>query len=1627
MQIKEMISLECIFFAFLITLCTATPPSLLKATWQEKSATIMGGEQRYSIYELDFDQPLYYQENWPCPCVMNRSQCNGSNSITPVNESGYLIQSLSYDAYQYQSTNFTDLVHFKFNLSPNQTNCQILVIELQAIYGQMQLLVSRTKIPTLNNYQWYKYQLQRDSLWICPTHPDFGYGAWYITVQNAAPVTLRNAFRIKWYTLSESITCPTSLISNSVSLTPDAVLLEDSREHEVVLDLLKYQYYVYSPRTVCTDFAISARQINSQQEGDVDLYVSLSDPKTSFETGYDWAAYINHDDALSLRTICSKSGLLSDFFIYSSVQTWKGDRVLTSVVATESLTFISRPVSQLPPQALFNSLAGATFEMHCPTDDKEEEILFCQFPAHIYCMEPQAPYKCCSPLMAIPATESANPLWPSLRALKDLEFSRQLPWDLELEPKANNSYNTLPNRLTLAVLRDIRYPNEYRKFVQTDNVSGCYLTWKHNFANKEGEAIIKSVQFKEKKQECNYNNFLRKYNEIRSLIKRMEVTIDYNEIRMLHLQVQMLMINDDIIYCEKYISKLHDVINVTLNYDNQPQCYHRQGTTEYESDPCCTYMPTLHNCCIGKNITVMRSQPQSLLGSSAQSALDTCRERECSAATLNNYIYSVQEINDRNQGCTVDWSKKAGNEVISSITSFIPYCRQLLLGKYNNKYFSGIECKINSDCQYGASCSTRGKCLHNDSHVVRCWIENMSNELQQSLFIFWGYRDKVTDNKLFDAIINRTITPACTGPGSLYYRDHWFWDTMAADCTDACSEQNLAPLCFETDPTYCPIPPECPEASSASCFHWWTYVGADNRIDECATELACNWHNDTIFNISTSCTVNDLSADKCANSCRVGEPVCLLCDGGNDCREINFNMTYCNLGLCSLNSTIHNKGTCEQMGSCSIQCGNKTCNSQTECENNGVCEGKVNISGCFSPFEPDFYGTPYCNGLIPNTAEVPYGCHQNNITTKETCESLSNSWGSFIWIGDSKFITDNITCERISNKQCYNYQYGIWVKMNSLDCEQCGLSYSKPLNWKQGLWTPGVMIPLIWTNRTVQPIRKVVPTLNYIKFSQEITQALIQKVALAYSTEAVCRSVPILDSISSLVCDCNGDSSVNEKCYEAKPSTEVGVLRACPHIATEIVLGPTRLNVSAESILIEDGRCGLIYINQTYASTYEQVLVPRLSSDLFITRSPNLFAVVKNSNLESIGQIVSDGITIYWDQSITINSSLQLCIEINERIAIDNNFDELVFATIIPPNLIIYQTIALLYSDFNKKLYQCANISTPGTYFAARILTETSPLFKFTRISQITGYIAATLYALLALIAIGQIIRVVRGRTEYNKALFVKIATLVMAIIFLSLRSIHMSNFDSSWFRENSILALLIVEVATVLFYVIYTSILYLWLIVILAVIKFNKRFDSTNAFNWYLISNSIVIISFVVLIVAYYLVPGVNVPPCKAKEIIVNGNNKYIANIAYLIFMSILSIITTIAYLFMGSWFIRELNYRGTASIIKRKYLVIMTIVILITFSALFIIRSVVVLWSAATSALIPLWSYAILELLPLITTLYYISPPHQTKTVLTSSMSSSNTSNKKKNSSSDKSKISISTTLTASSSNTDNVIKSK
>lgn len=199
------------------------------------------GRYDYALFELEFDQDLYYIQNWPCGCTETFGACT-TRRAPKVDESGTFcvrfplivvgesIQVLEVDKWTTvclvwircnKSSQITSSFYSRsilaFDLEPTEANpCPIFVIETNTIEGRMAVAVANDAIPSFNDgiVTWVKVCIvvvmflivkvydHLPDIWICPTDKNFAFGRYYIEMVPTLPQTVQQVVKVKISTKS---------------------------------------------------------------------------------------------------------------------------------------------------------------------------------------------------------------------------------------------------------------------------------------------------------------------------------------------------------------------------------------------------------------------------------------------------------------------------------------------------------------------------------------------------------------------------------------------------------------------------------------------------------------------------------------------------------------------------------------------------------------------------------------------------------------------------------------------------------------------------------------------------------------------------------------------------------------------------------------------------------------------------------------------------------------------------------------------------------------------------------------------------------------------------------------------------------------------------------------------------------------------------------------------------------------------------------------------------------------------------------------------------------------------------------------------------------------------------------
>ena len=128
---KEIMRNLIVFFVLFYYSC-ATPPRILESTYSEIESNILDFNYKHAVFEMTFDQDIYYSENWPCSCtLLGQDSCAGKNisNFTSPDVSNSI--ELSNNNWVESNVTYGEVMYFHFDLLENDFSyCPIVSLDL---------------------------------------------------------------------------------------------------------------------------------------------------------------------------------------------------------------------------------------------------------------------------------------------------------------------------------------------------------------------------------------------------------------------------------------------------------------------------------------------------------------------------------------------------------------------------------------------------------------------------------------------------------------------------------------------------------------------------------------------------------------------------------------------------------------------------------------------------------------------------------------------------------------------------------------------------------------------------------------------------------------------------------------------------------------------------------------------------------------------------------------------------------------------------------------------------------------------------------------------------------------------------------------------------------------------------------------------------------------------------------------------------------------------------------------------------------------------------------------------------------------------------------------------------------
>jgi hypothetical protein len=1151
------------------------------------------------------------------------------------------------------------------------------------------------------------------------------------------------------------------------------------------------------------------------------------------------------------------------------------------------------------------------------------------------------------------ATTAVNHMWPVIKADELFYYLNELNWTSHPDFRVNQLQLYMS-----AMSLSLRTATTLQYFVLSP-IDTCAFTWHGVFVNNASEPLLGTTNITKRVLSCDRVAFTAVLTQARAIVQNLVTLTNYADLQMAQTQLQFLAYSDAWQGCKAQLySDFFALGNLTVAVGGSTRCLEYTDTDPWRTDPCCNVRSQLHTCCMPGVQNITYSVP---MGLDSNSVNGQCSVSQCALQNFNALLSAASAADS----CTASFNSKAGAASVAAATDFYKQCRHQILGDQ----LQGIPCTFDSDCivtiapWLNGTCNLMSfTCSYGDVDVLLCWTRTIDPLIARSLFDLWRIPDAVNETRLLAELQKRFVTPTCIGPTGIHFRENYNYASDYTNCFDLCYNPavgiDIQPYCFEEDATYCPIPTVCSTWIPPNNWCWRQFFHrAPQPQAACVADSSCNWLPcSSAYNASCALLCNASAANF----------ICIECTQSGGC-----------VGLPGVNASACQNYTLP--ASCSLS----TYTAQATCEASGICVGKdssyagqtifqyYNRTGlCFSPFITDFLGSAYCGGAAPYDwpdgnlvqPEAHYGCvcsyqpwsHPacNLTTTQAQCGALG-----FLWVNDDQ---TQAQCTSAPSA-CFTSwaaagilnPSGVYNRKPQSVCLGCsGEPWQTVNQWQAGVWTTTRPITRIWTTQQFAPTNTWQPSIDYIGFGNEIARATIARVALAYSTEALCRYGAELDALAAYTCDCTGAGG-GSSCYPTATSHPFAVDRACPYIASTIIHAQATVDVPATAFP-PAAFCQNIYLASYPATAFQSQLIYKLSSEVFLPRSTNPYAVVRNAQGQVLGEILTDGLNITWTTAATLQASLTLCLP---TVAIAS-YPNIGFGSLNIGGLgVMYVGAATTNGS-----QICFSVNEPGIYFGVSVAND-----AVSDADRAMFGTSAGLYTGCLAIALAQAIRYVLGRRTHRPGIrYLKPLLLAAVILFCALRVAYMLVVPnvSTDFQGT----LVLFEFPTVLFFCMVLGIFYIWREIAMRLKDLKELGQDAPIPKVFWLFNAAAVLVFLMMIVLFYTVKERPLIPCLAAEAESPRIVHATINQAYLGFIVVASMIVIVGYLVMGIVFLKRSSWHPA---VKRA-----TASVLLTFAPMFFIKSVLVIWSAATGGVVPVLAFAVLELIPVIVLLYYILP---------------------------------------------------
>eukprot|EP00003_Mantamonas_plastica_P027035 TRINITY_DN5698_c0_g1_i1.p1 TRINITY_DN5698_c0_g1~~TRINITY_DN5698_c0_g1_i1.p1 ORF type:complete len:1139 (-),score=312.12 TRINITY_DN5698_c0_g1_i1:30-3446(-) len=378
------------------------------------------------------------------------------------------------------------------------------------------------------------------------------------------------------------------------------------------------------------------------------------------------------------------------------------------------------------------------------------------------------------------------------------------------------------------------------------------------------------------------------------------------------------------------------------------------------------------------------------------------------------------------------------------------------------------------------------------------------------------------------------------------------------------------------------------------------------------------------------------------------------------------------------------------------------CPDAMSCQKSGVCNDYgMRGGGCFTPMIQSDQGHSKCP---VNTQQVDRIYCKDKSKNSTQCKQAG---APFKWFpGQARNKTQ---CEAYGSS-CFDLWGNKRGHPTPQACRACGFQWRSNYEWTSGIFGPGFMKNGTWRMREYRSFNSWGPTMNRSRVDSMANKAILSDMGQTAASLYRCIYNPIFFALKTVACDCGSNKGAN--CFQKTvnlqdlkvaedlfiPGKDISLGN---EVGTVTIPGSASSKYSTVSVAVVPSE---VFANPNATTTGNNAIVNALMS-VFAPRAVGNsaeYAVIKNSNGATVGQLVSSGVNVASTQSF--ENPVTVCVSPNSDIDIDTtSYPTKDFSkgdNANAPGVPMTKTVTVTNGQY------CFQATEPGTYYAINRITN---------------------------------------------------------------------------------------------------------------------------------------------------------------------------------------------------------------------------------------------------------------------------------------------------------------------------------